>query len=71
MLRRWGWVETSRGKFKHGDNLLSLHVKPLRDFVDGGPGFEIFKHNGNRHARILENPRAADLAGDALHSWAL
>src|SRR5262249_5083636 len=27
-----------------------IGVKPVRDFVDGGPGLQIFEHERNRHA---------------------
>lgn len=71
LLQGWGRVEASRCEFQHGDDLLPGHVKPLHDFVDRGPGFELLKDEGDRHARVLENPRATHLSGDAFHGWAL
>ena len=70
-MPRRKWIETSRGKFKYSHNLFPRQVEPLHDFVDGGSGFEIFKHNGNRHTGVPENPGTADLAGDALYGGAL
>ena len=58
-------------KIENGTNLLSRQVKPFRDFVDGGPGFKVLEHEGDRHPRVLENPSAADLTGNALHGGAL
>src|ERR1700688_2958330 len=64
-------IETSRRKFKHGYNLFPVQVEPLHDLVNGGPGFEVFKHNRNRHPGILKHPCAAHLAGNALHGGTL
>ena len=69
-LRR-EWIETSRRKFKHGYNLFPVQVELFHDLVNRGPGFEVFKHNRNRHPGILKHPCAAHLAGDAFDGWKL
>jgi hypothetical protein len=33
-------------------------VEPVHNLVKGGPGFEVFKDNRNRHPGILKHPRA-------------
>src|ERR1700734_785321 len=71
LLRSWRRVKAPRGKFKHRHDRSPRQVEPLHDFFDSGPGLEIFEHNGNRHPRIFEHPRAADLSGDALDSRTL
>src|ERR1039458_3336571 len=48
------WVKTTGRKLQHGNNLFPRHVEPLHDFVDGGPGFEIFEYSGNRHPGIFK-----------------
>lgn len=64
-------VEASRGKFQHGLDLFGCSVEPFSDVLDACSGFEVFKDGGYRHPRPAKDPRAADLAGDALHGGAL
>src|ERR1700734_4050679 len=71
LLRSWRRVKAPRGKFKHRHDRSPRQVEPLHDFFDSGPGLKIFEHNGNRHPRIFEHPRAADLSRDALDSRTL
>ncbi len=60
-----------RGEIKHGRNLLARQMEPLHDFVDSGSGFQVFKHDGQRHSCVLKHPGAADLAGDTVNGGAL
>src|SRR5271157_4229963 len=66
----WG-IQAAGRKFEHAYNLFPCHVEPLHDFLDTCPGFEVLENGGNRHTGVPKNPRAADLAGDALHGGAL
>ena len=47
-----GWnfasVEAAGCKFQNFDDPLLLNMKPLRNFIDGGTGFEVLEHHGDR-----------------------
>ena len=63
-------LEALRHKLKHRCDLLPRHVELFHDFFDAQI-FKILDDCGNRQPGVLKNPRAADLAGDALHGGAL
>jgi len=69
--RRSGRVEASRSELQYGLNLLARNVKPVHDFLDAGSCFQILKHCSDWHPCVSKNSRAAALAWDALHRWAL
>src|SRR5271166_1682571 len=65
-------IKAAGSKLDNGLDLFAVEtVKPLHDVVDVGPGLQILEDGGYRHACALQNPRAAHLAGDALHSGTL
>src|SRR5215471_3963897 len=64
---RRGRIQATRGEFYHGHHLFTRQVKPFHDLFDGCSNFEVVKDNGTRRARVLENPSAAALAGNAFH----
>ena len=47
-----GWtfasVEATGCKFQNFDDPLLLNMKPLRNFIDSGTGFEVLEHHGHR-----------------------
>src|SRR5271165_5176170 len=49
-------IEAAGGKFQDLDYPLLLNVKPLRDLIDRGSGFEVFEHGGHRHPGVLKHP---------------
>src|SRR5579863_10013991 len=71
LVRGRGRIQTSRREFQHRYHLFPRDVEPLHDFVNGGSGFQVFKHNRNRHTGIPKQPGSAHLAGDALHGGTL
>ena len=66
-----GRIEAAGGEFQHSDDLFSRHIEPLHDFFYAGPSFKILEDGGYGHARILEDPSAADFAWDAFDSRTL
>src|SRR5205814_8221116 len=70
--RRWSDVKAAGGKLDDGFDLFAVQTfEPLHNVVNVGAGFQIFKDDGNGHARPLEHPRAAYLSRDAFHRRAL
>src|SRR5580698_6825930 len=67
----WRLRKALAGKVQDGPYFLRRDVENLRDLVDRHTGLKIFEHRLNRHPRSTEYPRAAYLAGDALHGGAL
>jgi hypothetical protein len=58
------WDETSRRRL----NLFAGHAgKPFEKITHRCAVLQILKQRRHRHARALEEPRAADFAGDALN----
>jgi hypothetical protein len=70
VLRRL--VETAGGKLDDGFHLLAVKsIEPFHDIVNTGSGFEVLEDGGHWHPGSLENPCAADFAGNALDGRAL
>src|SRR5262249_59575870 len=63
--------EAARRTLQDSDDLLPPQVKPLHDVLDRGPGLEVFKYQGDRHACAFEHPSSAHFTRDALYSRAL
>lgn len=54
--------------FKNGFDLLAGYAwKPLQEFADGCPAFQIFKESAHGYTRSAKHPRATDFAGHALY----
>jgi hypothetical protein len=67
-----GLIETTSGKLDYGFNLLAVQpIEPFHNVVDTRSGFKVLEYGGYRHSSSLENPCAADLAGNTLHGRAL
>src|SRR5262249_20339285 len=59
------------GVAQHQLDLLTRYArKPFQEFINPSAAFEVLKQRLHRHARALEQPRAADLSGRAFHGWA-
>jgi hypothetical protein len=52
-------IETASGKFEHGLNLLSCHMKLLDDFLHARSGLKIFKNRGHGQSGAAKYPRTA------------
>src|SRR5208282_1373027 len=62
------FIETAGGKLDDSFDLFAIEaVIPLHDVVEAGARLEVFEDGGDRHPRALQHPRAAHLAGNALH----
>jgi hypothetical protein len=60
------------GVFQHGLDLFAGYAgEPFEKIVHRRAVFEILKQRRHRHARVFEQPRAADLSGDAFHGGTL
>ena len=46
--RNFASVEAAGCKFQNFDDPLLLNMKPLRNFIDSGTGFEVLEHDGDR-----------------------
>lgn len=67
-----GAVQTSRRKFNHRLDLRTLQsTKPSKNIVNIRTTFRILKDGGNRHPRVLQNPRTTHLAGNTLNHGTL
>ena len=64
-------IQTARGKFERGPNLLASHMKLFDDLIDGEAGFEIFEHSRHRDTRVAKNPRSTALSRYAFDGGAL
>ena len=57
--------ETPLGVLEHCIHLLARHaVEPLEEVLHAGAALEVFEESADGDARALEQPHAADLAGD-------
>src|SRR6266481_2971553 len=62
-------VKTSSGKFDNGLNLAAVQpFEPIYNVISVGTGLQIFKNDGDGHARTAEDPGAAYLSRDAFDS---
>src|SRR5581483_4943341 len=65
-------VEAAGRKFDHRLDLFALQtVEPFQDVVDIGARLEVLEDSRNRHPGALQNPCAADFAGNAFDRGAL
>ncbi len=65
-------VEAAGGKFDDGFDLFAVQtVEPFHNLDNVGAGFQIFKDDGDGHARALKDPGAAYFSRDAFHRRAL
>jgi hypothetical protein len=65
-------IKTASGELNHTLNLLPVEpVVPPHNFVNTGPGFEVFKDRRDRHPSSLQYLRDANLSGNAFHGGAL
>ena len=46
-------MKTARSEIQDLPDLLRWDVKPLRNLLNGGAGFEVLKDDGNRHAEYF------------------
>ena len=54
--------------FKNAFDLMASYTwKPLQEFVDGCPAFQIFKEGAYGYTRSAKHPRATDFARRALY----
>ena len=53
------------GEVQNGFYFLRRHVENFRDLFDRHTSLKILEHRLNRHPRSPENPRAANLTGNA------
>jgi hypothetical protein len=65
------YVEAAGSKFQHRLDFLTGDGELFDDFVDGHPMLKVFKHNRNWRTTTLEQPCAANFAGDSLNGRAL
>src|ERR1019366_7042749 len=56
-------IETAGRKLQHGDDLFPGDVEPLRDLVDGSPGFKVLENARNWHTGILKHPHRLPFRG--------
>src|SRR2546423_1592886 len=59
------------GKAQNGLSFFRRHIKNFGYLINRHTGLKIFEHRLNRHPGPTEDPPAANLAGDALHSRTL
>jgi hypothetical protein len=70
-LRSTDWrIGTAGRKFEYGLDLFARDRELLHEFLNGHAVFQIFEHDGNGHARSLENPRVARLSGNGFYCGA-
>src|ERR1700675_4993754 len=66
-----GSVQAAGREFENGFDLVDRHIELFYDFLDGHAVFEVFEYSGHWHPGAAKDPRAADLARNALHGGAL
>ena len=65
-------IKAAGGKLDNSFDLFTVQpFELIHDVVDTGSRFEILEYGGYRHPGSLENPCAADFAGNALDGRAL
>jgi hypothetical protein len=70
-LRLADWrIGTAGREFEYGLDLFARDWELLTEFLNGYTVFQILEHDGNGHARSLENPRAAYSSGNGFNCGA-